>query len=155
MDVPLHKYWGDMSPCPIGIDAPALSLSLLSLLYWQCKSYSTSVRNLVANCKQLFFATAVDRRKCCQLPSTVLSFITLMRAHICLQHSATATRSVARFPRDIVGPFVVPSLDASPCLLFYFCTSHHVFTVLLSLDNVYQPSLNRSPRNLHTSLMWG
>jgi len=19
---PLHKYWGDMSPCPIGIDAP-------------------------------------------------------------------------------------------------------------------------------------
>jgi len=23
MDVPLHKYWGDMSPCPIGIDAPA------------------------------------------------------------------------------------------------------------------------------------
>ena len=23
MDVPLHKYWGYMSPCPIGIDAPA------------------------------------------------------------------------------------------------------------------------------------
>ena len=22
MDVPFHKYWGDMSPCPIGIDAP-------------------------------------------------------------------------------------------------------------------------------------
>jgi len=21
MDVPLRKYWGDMSPCPIGIDA--------------------------------------------------------------------------------------------------------------------------------------
>jgi len=19
MDVPLHKYWGDMSPCPIGL----------------------------------------------------------------------------------------------------------------------------------------
>ena len=23
IDAPLHKYWGDMSPCPIGIDAPA------------------------------------------------------------------------------------------------------------------------------------
>jgi len=32
MDVPLHKYWGVMSPCPIVIDSPDI-ISYLSVLY--------------------------------------------------------------------------------------------------------------------------
>ena len=28
IDIPLHKYWGDMLPCPIGIDAPAMMYGL-------------------------------------------------------------------------------------------------------------------------------
>ena len=33
---PLHKYWGDMSPCPIGIDAPGHKARLTFLLNQAC-----------------------------------------------------------------------------------------------------------------------
>ena len=34
MDVPLHKYWGEMSPCPIGIDAPGGGYVLQTFQKW-------------------------------------------------------------------------------------------------------------------------
>jgi len=42
MDAPLYKYWGgDMSPCPIGIDAPVWwgrAQPKLSLVHFSLKS---------------------------------------------------------------------------------------------------------------------